>query len=115
MATASTTQETRSRIAQAAIELFATHGFDGTSVREIAEAAGVTKPVLYYHFGSKEDLYLAMVRECYTRCWNYIAQATDRRGSFRERLRALVAAHFNYFNREKDTARLLYTVAFAPQ
>ena len=112
---ATSAEETRSRIAQGAIRLFATHGFDGTSVREIAEAAGVTKPVLYYHFGSKERLYRAMIQECYDRCRKHIAQVIHEVGPFRDRLHELVAAHFDYFARERDTARMLYAVAFAPQ
>jgi len=109
------TDGTRSRIAQSAIRLFATHGYDGTSVREIAEAAGVTKPVLYYHFGSKEQLYVAMIEECYERFIGHIEQATRSKRPFRERLRELVAAHFDYFVHEENTARMLYMVAFAPQ
>lgn len=109
------TEETRSRITEAAIRLFANHGYDGTSVREIAEAAGVTKPVLYYHFGSKERLYVAMIEECYARCRTHITRVTRRGRPFRDQLRELVAAHFAYFAREENTARMLYTVAFAPQ
>lgn len=47
---------TASLIVERAAELFAKKGFSGTSIREIAEAAGVTKPTLYYYFGSKEGL-----------------------------------------------------------
>jgi TetR/AcrR family transcriptional regulator len=43
-------------IADRAAELFATKGFFSTSIREIAEAANVTKPMLYYYFGSKQGL-----------------------------------------------------------
>src|SRR3954453_4036425 len=47
-------------IARVAARLFAAHGYDATSVRTIVEAAGVTKPTLYYHFGSKEGLAQAL-------------------------------------------------------
>ena len=50
------------RILDAAIPLFARLGYGSASVRELAEAAGVTKPTLYYHFGSKEDLFHELVR-----------------------------------------------------
>ncbi|MDH5642067.1 MAG: TetR/AcrR family transcriptional regulator [Nitrospira sp.] len=46
-----------------AADLFADSGYDGVSVREIVEAAGVTKPVLYYHFGSKEGLARAILQD----------------------------------------------------
>jgi AcrR family transcriptional regulator len=52
---------TRTQVLKAAATLFAERGFDAVSVREIVEAAGVTKPALYYHFGSKEGLAAAIM------------------------------------------------------
>ena len=48
-------------IARVAARLFAQHGYDATSVREIVEAAGVAKPTLYYYFRSKEGLAQALL------------------------------------------------------
>ncbi|MBO0802465.1 MAG: TetR/AcrR family transcriptional regulator [Nocardiopsaceae bacterium] len=48
--------DTRQRIQQVSLELFAEQGYEGTSLREIAERLGVTKAALYYHFKSKEDI-----------------------------------------------------------
>src|ERR1700729_4574000 len=48
--------DTRARIQQIALELFAEHGYEKTSLREIAGRLGVTKAALYYHFKSKEDI-----------------------------------------------------------
>ena len=48
--------DTRARIQQIALELFAEQGYERTSLREIAERLGVTKAALYYHFKSKEDI-----------------------------------------------------------
>jgi AcrR family transcriptional regulator len=48
--------DTRSRVQKVALELFAEHGYEKTSLREIAERLGVTKAALYYHFKSKEDI-----------------------------------------------------------
>lgn len=45
----------------AALELFAEHGFDGTSLQQIADRLGVTKAAVYYHFRSKDDLLAALV------------------------------------------------------
>jgi AcrR family transcriptional regulator len=51
---------TRDRILDAALDLFITHGFDGTSLRQIAEQLGVTKAALYYYFESKDDILMAL-------------------------------------------------------
>jgi len=57
---------TRDVILQAARGLFTSKGFANTAVREICREAGVTAPVLYYHFGSKEGLFEAVVEDTLT-------------------------------------------------
>jgi len=52
--------DTRDRILDVALDLFTEQGFDGTSLREIAERLNVTKAALYYHFESKDDILLAL-------------------------------------------------------
>jgi AcrR family transcriptional regulator len=54
---------TRARIQQVAVELFTEHGYEGTSLREIAERLDVTKAALYYHFKSKEDIVTSLVED----------------------------------------------------
>jgi AcrR family transcriptional regulator len=51
---------TRERILDVALDLFTEQGFDGTSMREIAERLDITKPSIYYHFASKEDILMAL-------------------------------------------------------
>ena len=51
---------TRERILGVALDLFTDQGFDGTSMREIAERLRITKPSIYYHFASKEEILLAL-------------------------------------------------------
>nr|WP_062341629.1 TetR/AcrR family transcriptional regulator [Herbidospora sakaeratensis] len=55
------TRDTRARIQEIALELFTEQGYEATSLREIAEALGVTKAALYYHFKTKEDIVAGMV------------------------------------------------------
>jgi AcrR family transcriptional regulator len=57
------TGDTRARIQQVAVELFTEHGYDGTSLREIAERLDVTKAALYYHFKSKEDIVASLMED----------------------------------------------------
>jgi AcrR family transcriptional regulator len=54
-------EERRAAIVQSAIHLFAEKGFRGTTTRELASALGVTEPVLYQHFRTKQDLYTAII------------------------------------------------------
>src|SRR6202167_2044447 len=51
---------TRERILDIALDLFTEHGYDKTSLREIADQLGFTKAALYYHFERKEDILLAL-------------------------------------------------------
>jgi AcrR family transcriptional regulator len=57
--------DTRGRIRQVALELFAEQGYEQTSLREVAERLGVTKAALYYHFKSKEDIVAAFAEDYY--------------------------------------------------
>lgn len=56
-------ESTRRRLAQAAQTLFASHGFDATTVDDIAAAAGVSRRTFFYHFASKEDVILSWHEE----------------------------------------------------
>jgi len=59
--------DTRARIQQVALELFAEHGYERTSLREVAERLGVTKAALYYHFKSKEDIVRSFTEDYFSR------------------------------------------------
>jgi AcrR family transcriptional regulator len=65
--------DTREKIRSVALELFAEHGYDKTSLREIAERLGVTKAALYYHFKSKEDIVASLVDDLYQKIDEIIA------------------------------------------
>ncbi len=60
--TVSPARTTPDRLLDAAVELFAQRGFHGTSIRDIAERAGVNVAAGHYHYGSKDGLYLAVLR-----------------------------------------------------
>ena len=77
VAARSTPRETRQRVIAAASELFAEHGFHGTTARDIAERAGVNLAAAHYHFGSKETLYLEVLRAQF----DAITAALERRGA----------------------------------
>jgi AcrR family transcriptional regulator len=56
-----TSEDAKSEIREAALGLFLQHGYDGTSLEEVAEQVGVTRPAVLYHFGSKEAMLLSVV------------------------------------------------------
>jgi AcrR family transcriptional regulator len=58
--------ETRAQILRAAEKMFALHGYDGTGVAEICEAAGVSKGAFYHHFSSKHELFRTMLEDWLT-------------------------------------------------
>ncbi len=62
MSSAAIPRATSTRLLAAATELFARHGFHGTSIRDIAERAGANVAAGHYHYGSKEGLYLEVLR-----------------------------------------------------
>jgi AcrR family transcriptional regulator len=66
----------REQILDVALDVFASAGFHGASMNDVAVAAGVTKPVLYQHFDSKRDLYKALLDEVGNRLLDSIAKAT---------------------------------------
>jgi AcrR family transcriptional regulator len=69
--------DTRARIQQVALELFAEQGYERTSLREIAERLGVTKAALYYHFKSKEDIVRSFTEDYFGEIDALIAWASD--------------------------------------
>ncbi len=86
--------ERRQQILDVAIDQFGRAGYFGTSMNDIAEAAGVTKPVLYQHFDSKADLYRALLDEVGARMLDLIAKATTEAADGRDRTERGFRAYF---------------------
>jgi AcrR family transcriptional regulator len=68
-------RDTRSRLRELALQLFAEQGYEKTSLREIAERLGVTKAALYYYFKSKEDIVRSLVEDYFTELDELVAWA----------------------------------------
>ena len=66
----------REQLLDVALGVFARSGYHGTSMNDVADAAGVTKPVLYQHFQSKRELYQALLDEVGNRMLATIRSAT---------------------------------------
>jgi AcrR family transcriptional regulator len=70
-------RDTRSRLRELALQLFAEQGYEQTSLREIAERLGVTKAALYYYFKSKEDIVRSLVEDYMAEIDQLIAWGKD--------------------------------------
>jgi AcrR family transcriptional regulator len=100
--------ERRRQLLAVACDLFAATGFHDTSMDDIAEAAGVTKPVLYQHFPSKRALYGELLEDTGRRLLDRLAEATSRATSGRERVEAGFRAYFEFAVGDRSAFRLLF-------
>jgi len=106
--------EVRERLLSGATGLFAAKGYAATTVREIVERAGVTKPVLYYYFGSKEGIYLDLMREPFSKFAALVEEALLQAASARERLFRLCLRAYDIFVENLDAARVMYSIYYGP-
>jgi AcrR family transcriptional regulator len=83
----------RSRILDAAAEAFMVNGFAGTTIDDIARDVGATKGLVYYHFRSKFDIFLAVYGEGMRRVRERVEPHAEGSGTGRERLAAMSVAH----------------------
>ena len=102
-------------IRKAAAELFAEKGYAATSTREICERAEITKPVLYYHFGSKEELYESLVQDCFNEYQRELRRASHRGRTTRERLLEVLLAMFSFSRRNHSEYRMALRMVMAPE
>lgn len=103
-----TSAQRREQLLQIARELFAQRGFEGTSVEEIAARAGVSKPVVYEHFGGKEGAYAVVVdREVRTLHEAIRSALTTPHAGARELLELGALALLNYIDSCPDGFRIL--------
>jgi AcrR family transcriptional regulator len=99
-------------ILQAAVGLFARKGFEATSTREIVEAAGVTKPMLYYYFKSKEGLCEAVLTRFLSQFYARLRTVIDEPRPPRDALVEVVWCHLDYCRANRDFAKFFYSVFF---
>lgn len=96
----------RFRILAEAASRFVVHGYNGISMREIAEACGITKAALYYHFKDKEDLILAVLSGYLDQMDSLIERCLAQGGTARQALARVVQAIFNQPPEQRGIIRL---------
>ncbi len=100
--------ERRGQLLAAASEVFVDRGYHAAGMDEIADRAGVSKPVLYQHFSSKLELYLAVLQRHVDNLVYGVRQALRTTTDNRQRLRAAVQAFFDFIEHDGQGYRLIF-------
>jgi AcrR family transcriptional regulator len=98
----------REQLLDVALEVIARSGYNDTSMNDVAEAAGVTKPVLYQHFESKRELFQALLDAVGARMLGAITNATAESEDGRRRTELGFRAYFRWVAEDHDAFMLLY-------
>lgn len=109
-----TGKQRREQLIEIGRTTFARRGFDGTSVEEIAARAGVSKPIVYEHFGGKEGLYAAVVEREMGYLERVITESL-RWGRSKERIEKAVVALLTYVEQDTEGFAILVRDAGAGQ
>lgn len=99
-------------IFQAAIKVFADSGFDQAKMDDIAKEAGVAKGTIYYHFKSKEDLFVGLMNEGVQKLIDFAKRNTALYDSPTRQMQALVESHVLFYVENGMLAKLLLSEAF---
>jgi AcrR family transcriptional regulator len=98
----------RAQLLVAARDVFAAHGYHAAAMDDIAERAGVSKPVLYQHFPGKLELYRALLTASADELVDRVRTALSSRTDNEDRTRAAVAAYFDFVAGEGQAYRLVF-------
>lgn len=101
-------EERRDQLLSTASEVFVDRGYHSAGMDEIADRAGVSKPVLYQHFSSKLDLYLAVLQQHGDILVAGVRQALRTTTDNRQRLRSAVGAFFDFIEHDSQGYRLIF-------
>ena len=98
----------RLQLLAVALDVFAERGFYSTSMNDVADAAGVTKPVLYQHFGSKRELFVELLTAIGDELRDTIAKATTDASGPRQQIEQGMVAYFRFVDSRTDSFRVLF-------
>ncbi|MGH2583774.1 MAG: TetR/AcrR family transcriptional regulator [Dehalococcoidia bacterium] len=104
----------RAQILRAALDLFASRGYDASGVKEIVEAVGITKPTLYHYFGSKQGLLDALLTEHSCDFLRDLEAAARYEGNLPVTLDRVVAMYLAFAAAQPAFCRFLLSLLFAP-
>lgn len=105
---------TEARLRSSAIKLFAAKGYDATSIRDIIEDAGVTRPVVYYYFKNKEDLFSSLVESEFRDGLREMDAQISMASNFRDALIRIARISFAHAEESPEIVQMLLQFFFAP-
>ena len=108
MATRLSAARRRHQLVEVALRVFAERGYHDASMNDIAEAAGVTKPVLYQHFASKRELFSELLTDVGAELQETITKAVAAADGPHQMVEYGFAAYFAYVDRHRDAFKLFY-------
>jgi AcrR family transcriptional regulator len=106
--------DARRALLEAATGLFNAKGYAAATVREIVQAAGVTKPVLYYYFGSKEGIYLELMKSAFESFDRLLEGLEKQTGTAEERVLRFADATYLLFQNNVPVIRLMHGIYYGP-
>jgi len=98
----------RTQLLDTAVTVFADKGYHATSMNDVADAAGVTKPVLYQHFSSKRELFVELLTEIGAELQDTIGKATAEAAGPRQQIENGFRAYFHFVGERTDAFRVLF-------
>ena len=98
----------RAQLIDAAREVFVANGYHAAAMDDIADRAGVSKPVLYQHFPSKLELYLALLDQGSERLVSVVREALASTDDNKERVAATMAAYYDFVDGNAGVFRLVF-------
>ena len=105
--------KTKRKLLRVALKIFADRGYAGASVQTIVDAARVTKPTLYYYFGSKAGLYQALLDWANDERLRLMREAAGRATSLPKQLVEVLAAIFDFIDGHRELMRLAFATPFS--
>ena len=105
----------RERLLEAGTALFGERGYAGTFVREIVDRAGVTKPMLYYYFKSKEGMFYTILDGAAEQQEAILAQALEAPGAVLDRLIYLYRRIYEGLIEHQNLLKMIYNLVFGPR
>ena len=101
-------RERRAQLLAAALEVFVAHGYHAAAMDDIAERAGVSKPVLYQHFPGKLELYLAILDTACDSIIGNCRNALESTQDNKQRVAAAIDAFYAYVGHDTGAFRLVF-------